>query len=393
MGQAFLYGAATSAHQTEGNNVNNDWWAWEMGRPTEKRSGLATDHYNCFREDLELAKQLGHNAHRFSLEWSRIEPRRGEWDRSALAHYREVLEELNKLGMTPFVTLHHFTNPRWFAERGGWLKGDAAELFARYVRVVADHLGDLAQFWITLNEPVLWSSLAYWQKRWPPQQHSGYKFNRVVCHLAAAHNKAYRVLHQKSPRAQVGIAKHLVAYQSASEAWADRAACRLIDWWFNRRFYSLTWPRHDFLGVNYYFQRKVQGQMLPLKIRQSDVAGGKTDINWTVAPDGLRQVLESLRYLERPIYVTENGLADANDRLRGDFIRDHLRAVEAAQANGTDVRGYLHWSLIDNYEWDLGFVPRFGLVAVDYKTMARQVRPSAHVYKSIIEQGRKESLH
>ena len=392
MEHPFLYGAATSAHQTEGNNTNNDWWKWEMSRPVGMRSGLAADHYDRFREDFVLAKELGHNAHRLSLEWSRIERKQGVWDKEALRHYRQMLEELQARQITPFVTLHHFTNPLWFVERGGWLRGDAAELFARYVRVAAEYLGDLVPFWITLNEPVLWSSLAYWQRRWPPQRRSWRQFNRVVRHLATAHNKAYRGLHQRYPLAQVGLAKHLISYQPASQAWVDRAACRTIDWWFNRRFYKLTWSRHDFLGVNYYFQRKVRGQIMPPGIRQSDVVGEKTDIGWTVAPDGLRQVLESLRYLKRPIYVTENGLADVNDRLRGDFIRDHLRAVEAAQANGADVRGYLHWSLIDNYEWDLGFAPRFGLVAVDYKTMARQIRPSAYVYKSIIEQARNESL-
>lgn len=347
---------------------------------------MAVDHYDRFREDFRLAKELGHNAHRFSLEWSRIEPVRGRWDKQALGHYRRVLEELKELEITPFVTLHHFTNPRWFVERGGWLRADAAELFARYVQTAAEYLGDIVPFWITLNEPVLWSSLAYWQKRWPPQQRSLIKFNRVVRHLAAAHNQAYQVLHRTQAQAQVGLAKHMVAYQPASEYWLDKAACQCVDWWFNRRFYNLTWPRHDFLGINYYFQRKIHWNLKSFRIVQSDIQGERSDIGWTIAPDGLRQVLESVRRYKCPVYVTENGLADRQDRLRADFIRDHLRAVERAQENGVDVRGYFHWSLLDNYEWDLGVKPRFGLVAVDYKTMSRSIRPSAYVYKSIIEQ-------
>ncbi|HBE90955.1 MAG TPA: glycosyl transferase [Candidatus Andersenbacteria bacterium] len=388
MGQPFLYGAATSAHQTEGNNVHNDWWAWEMGRPIEMRSGLAADHYDRFREDFRLAKELGHNAHRFSLEWSRIEPKRGRWDKQALGHYRHVLEELKKLEITPFVTLHHFTNPRWFAERGGWLRSDAAELFTRYVQTAADYLGDLVPFWITLNEPVLWSSLAYWQRRWPPQQRSLIKFNRSVHHLAVAHNQAYQVLHRKHAQTQVGLARNLVAYQPASESWLDRVACQTVDWWFNRRFYNMTWPQHDFLGINYYFQTKIHWETKSFSIVQSDTQGERSDVGWTIAPDGLRQVLESVRRYKCPVYVTENGLADRHDKLRADFIRDHLRAVERAQESGVDVRGYFHWSLLDNYEWDLGVTPRFGLVAVDYKTMSRSIRPSAYVYKSIIEQAR-----
>lgn len=386
MEHPFLYGAATSAHQTEGNNVNSDWWAWEMGRPVDMRSGLAADSYDRWRDDLRLAKALGHNAHRFSIEWSRIEPQPGVWNKQALAHYREILEEMKELGLVPFVTLHHFTNPLWFAKRGGWLRSDAAELFARYVKAVTEYVGDLAVFWITVNEPVLWSDLAYWQKRWPPQEHSLIKFNRAVRHLAAAHKKAYRILHRHSPLARVGVAKHLIAYQPASGTRRNRAACRAAEWCFNRRFYNLTWPQNDFLGVNYYFQRTVSWQFRPPFIKQTDVAGEKSDIGWTVAADGLRNVLVSLKQYRRPIYVTENGLADELDLRRGDFIRDHLRAVEQAQAQGADVKGYFYWSLIDNYEWDLGVKPRFGLVAVDYETMARTVRPSAYVYKGIIEQ-------
>ncbi|MFH1354387.1 MAG: glycoside hydrolase family 1 protein [bacterium] len=365
MTEPFIWGAATSAHQVEGNNTHNDWWEWEQNTPGVTSSGRAADHYSRFKEDFALAKSLGHNAYRLSLEWSRIENEKGKWNEQALKHYRQVLEELKKQNMISFVTLHHFTNPLWLAKSGGWVSREAIEEFTRYVEIIINRLGDLIDFWVTINEPVVYASQAYWHGCWPPQKKNVWSMWRVLKNMAAAHRRAYRIIHRASPLARVGLAKHVIGYSPEQ---------RLKNYWFNHYFFSLTRGRHDYIGVNYYFV----DQNKPWQ-------GPKSDLDWPICAEGLTRALVDMKRYNLPIYVTENGLADADDSRRADFIRDHLRAIEEAQRQGADVKGYLHWALLDNFEWEKGFAPRFGLVEVDYKTMERKVRPSAYVYKAIIE--------
>ncbi len=386
MSKSFLWGAATSAHQVEGNNVHNDWWEWEQKTSGIEKSGQACDHYHRFKDDFLLAKGLGHNAHRLSLEWSRIEPERGEWNKGALNHYREVLEELKKQGFKTFVTLHHFTNPYWFAKKGGWTNSDSREEFMRYTKVVVESMGDLVDFWITINEPMVYATQSYWYGRWPPQKKSLFLMWRVIWNMAAAHRGAYRVIHRIHSNAQVGVAKHLVAFiPEKKRQLDDKFVMGLQDFWFNHLFYRLIREKHDFIGVNYYFAVTKKVKMLSASIRDMAWKGAVSDLGWSIRPEGLKYVLLHMKRYGLPVYVTENGLADAKDEKRADFIRDHLRAIEEAQKEGVDVRGYLHWSLLDNFEWDLGFGPRFGLVEIDYETMERKPRPSAYVYKAIID--------
>ena len=384
MSKSFLWGAVASAHQVEGNNVHSDWWDWEQKIAGIAKSGRACDHYHRFKDDFLLAQSLGHNAHRLSLEWSRIEPERGKWNKGALNHYREVLEELKKRGLKSFVTLHHFTSPAWFMKRGGWAGSEAKEAYLRYVKTVVESVGDLVDFWITINEPMVYATQSYWYGRWPPQKKSLFLMGRVVRNMAVAHRGAYRVIHRMQPDAQVGLAKHLVAFVSEETSRLDdRVVMRLADLWFNHLFYKLIRGKHDFIGVNYYFT--VTKQVRGLSVKDKEWKGAASDLKWPIRPEGLKYVLLHMKRYGLPIYVTENGLADADDNKRADFIRDHLRMIEEAQKEGADVRGYLHWSFMDNFEWDLGFKPRFGLVEIDYETMERKVRPSAYVYKAIID--------
>ncbi len=362
----FLYGAATSAHQVEGNSVNNNWWKYEQSRPSEFRSGIACDHWNRYKEDFALAHKLGHTAHRLSLEWSKIEPTEGVFDKSAIQHYRDVLLELKKYNIKAFVTLHHFTNPLWLEKRGSWESSEAAELFNRYVSYCAQHLGDLVDFWITINEPMVYAVQSYIKAVWPPQKKNVFTMMRVVNNFAKAHLLAYRTLHRITPHVPVGIAKSMVAFAPNQT---------LKHWFFNHRFFSLIKNRQDFIGVNYYFAE------------YSNTADAvRSDLGWIVSPEGFEQILLSVKKYHKPVYVTENGIADKQDNNRAEFIRSHLRAIENVQRQGVDVRGYLHWSLLDNFEWAEGFAPRFGLIAVDYATQQRTIRPSAYVYKAIIEQ-------
>ncbi len=374
--EEFLWGAATSAHQVEGNNIHNDWWEWERKQSIDKRSGLAADSYSRWREDLALAKELGHTAYRFSLEWSRIELSPDRWNREAIEHYRQILLEMRRLGLKSFVTLHHFTNPVWFAKQGGWLANDSPEIFARYVRFVAQQLGDLVDFWVTINEPNVYAGNSFWKGKWPPQGKRLEEASRVMSKMMKAHRQAYRIIHATVAGAKVGVANNMIACGHEKNRFSAHA---LRQWVFNHWFLWRTRGTHDFIGVNYYFA-----------CGQTKASGQKSDMGWAVYPEGLTNVLMEAKRYGMPVYVTENGLADADDSRRADFLRSHLRAVEAAQRQGADVRGYLHWSLLDNFEWADGFAPRFGLVSVDFATQERTVRPSARVYKAIIEAARRE---
>lgn len=388
MGGKFLYGAATSAYQVEGNNIHSDWWDWEKRTPGVTRSGKAADHWNRYKEDFALAKSLGHNAHRLSIEWSRIEPTPGVWNMKAVEHYRNVLRELKQQGFTTFVTLHHFTNPQWFAERGGWVKRANVAYFTRYVRFISQRIGEDVDFWVTINEPMVYSTISYWAKHWPPQEKNFLHMLRVIWNMAQAHKKAYRILHTMFPKTPVGIAKHCIAYiPEHKHELDDTTVTSLQDWWFNHMFLWLTGKAtHDYIGVNYYFPRHHHITTFPPSMKLIDMHKPTTDLGWVIDATGLTHVLLHMKKYGKPIYITENGLADKEDTRRADFIRSHLRAIEAAQAKGVDVRGYLHWSLMDNFEWAEGFAPRFGLIEVDYVTQQRTVRPSARVYQAIIEQ-------
>lgn len=365
--KAFLYGSSTSSHQVEGNNVHNDWWQAEQIKKVPFKSGEACDQYHRFAEDFGLAKQLGHTAHRLSLEWSRIEPVEGQWNYKALEHYRVVLEELKKQGLVPFVTLHHFTNPKWFAERGGWEKSDSVELFMRYVKIVAEQFQDLVDFWIPINESNVYVGKGFVQGEWPPFKKNKLSAWRVTRNLLKAHRQAYTLIHRIDKHAEVGSAHSIIYFPES----------KLLNKLYNHYFLKKINNYSDFIGLNYYFSS------------QKEWDGPVSALNWSINPNGLKKVLLDMKMYNKPIYITENGIATNKDQERAEFIRSHLRAIEQAQAEGVDVRGYFYWALLDNFEWAEGFKPRFGLIEVDYATQERRIRPSALVYKAIIEAAQK----
>lgn len=364
----FYWGSATSAHQVEGGN-RNDWTEFERERGL-KQSGKACDHYNRYREDFDIAKSLGHNAHRFSIEWSRIEPEEGKFDEREVQHYRDVVLALRERGIEPFVTLWHWTVPIWFRDKGGWINKKSPEYFARYVKKVVSELGSpttkSVKFWITLNETNVYTSHGYWKGEWPPGERSSVRYILSNYHLSQAHRAAYKVIKSVNPQAEIGVA-HSMIYFTRFPAW-------LKNYVYNHFFLRLIEKYQDFVGINYYFSD-----------RDTSPAGGeRTDMNWPIDPDGFYHVLKDVARYQKPIYVLENGIADAKDEKRAAFIRDHIAAMQKAIAEDVDVRGYFYWSLLDNFEWDKGFGPRFGLVEMDYKTMERKIRPSAREYKKTI---------
>jgi beta-glucosidase len=417
--KGFFWGAATAAHQVEGGNSNNDWWRWETNAGRIKngdRSGLACDHFNRFQEDFQLLADIGHNAHRLSLEWSRLEPRPGEFDSEAIAHYARVLETLRKHDIEPFLTLHHFTNPLWLADAGGWLNPATIEVFERFVgRMVAEYR-DLVRYWITINEPTVYAYHSYAQGIWPPGGRRLQAALRVLRHFVLAHGRAYRRIKEVDPDAQVGLAHHRTLLDPARPGHRrDRLIARLRQWLMDELYPAaivrgrlppplgsgrpeptLTGRCEDFVGVNYYTRGRTQfdpRQARVLFAREVFPDVARNTLGWELYPEGLYRVLmrtaglaTSIRVGEvaRPIIITENGVADRDDELRPGYLVQHLEAAHRALRAGVPLAGYLHWSSMDNFEWAQGFEPRFGLVAVNYETQERRPKPSAELYADII---------
>lgn len=356
--KGFLWGAATSAYQVEGGIENNNWALAAFAKRVPA-AGLACDHYARWEQDLSLVKTLNHNAHRFSLEWSRIEPQRGEWNEEALIHYHDVLSWLHAQKIKTFITLHHFTDPEWVEKQGGWANRKTVVDFAVYTDKICQRLGHLVDYWITVNEPGIYASMGYLQGKFPPFKKNVFSAWRVYRNLLKAHDAAYRMIHAYYPKAMVGFAQNIV--------WDEPP--RPFRHWLRVNFpYRHT--KNDFVGLNHYFYNG--RKKTPVSER-----------GWKIYPRALFRVLLDLKPLHLPIYITENGLADAADSQRKNYIHDYLRQVWLALAAGAPVRGYLHWSLVDNFEWEDGYKWKFGLVAVDFKTQKRTIRPSAKYYAEI----------
>lgn len=360
--EGFLWGSATSSYQVEGGIENNDWAASarEGKVPPADR---ATNHYNLYEQDFDLAKSLGHNAHRFSIEWARVEPEEGKFNEEAIEHYRKVLEALRARGIEPFVTLYHWTLPIWFVEKGSWLNKKVPQVFSKYCEYVVSRLGDLAKFWITINEPEVFISQGYLKGIWPPFKKNIFQYFKVAKNLISSHKASYNVIKKINPELQIGIAKNNIYFENLP----------VLRYFWNFYFLNKIKNHQDFIGLNYYFHRRFGGN------ENKEV----TDMGWEIYPEGIYHVLKELKKYQKPIYITENGLADSKDEKRAKFIKDHLRWAHRAIQEGVDLRGYLHWSLLDNFEWAHGFGPRFGLIEVDYQTMERHIRPSAWEYAKI----------
>ncbi|MBF0253960.1 MAG: glycoside hydrolase family 1 protein [Candidatus Omnitrophica bacterium] len=404
--KTFLWGSATSSHQIEGENRLNDWWAWESAGKTTDRSGIACDSYKRFEEDFDLVRELHQNAHRFSVEWSRIEPEEGRWDEDALAHYAGMVRALKKRGITPLVTLHHFTNPQWMARSGGWENPRSVFWFKRFSCKVAEVMGGEVSLWITINEPNVLVHKCYIEGDWPPGNRSLLRAVRAMRNLAKAHRAAYAEIHgiyRKAgwDRPMVGAAQHFLACDPLNAAsLGDRMAARVRAGINNGAFFWLGGARRglDFVGVNYYFREVVRASwsvkglgFLIGKVCAAglpEAAAVRNDLKWEIFPEGIARVIRAVwRRFGLPIVVTENGICTHDDELRNRFIREHLRAVGECIQGGVDVRGYLYWSLLDNFEWSIGYFPKFGLVAVDPKTQNRTPKPSALYYASICRAG------
>jgi beta-glucosidase len=370
----FFWGAATAAHQIEGNNVHSDWWRSEQNGLLPHRSEQACDSWNGWPEDVRLLTDIGLNAYRMSVEWARIEPERGHFDQTALDTYRRQIEALKQAGIEPMVTLHHFTNPQWLADQGGWSNPDVVPRLANYAERVGRQLGDLVRFWVSINEPSILAVKGYVEGSWPPHRPNDLRgYLRLLRHALTAHVLARRALRSHRPDAQVSMAFALWPMQPA-RWWSpvDQAMARLGDWYWQGRVMLRAMRDLDWIGVNYYSRT-----MVGLPWPKVGAAGGgeRTDFGWEIYPQGLYDTLLRVARFGKPVVITENGIADADDDQRASYILAHVREMHRAISDGVDLRGYMHWTLLDNFEWAEGYTQRFGLA-----TRERVLRPSASVY-------------
>ncbi|MEI7987458.1 MAG: family 1 glycosylhydrolase [Chloroflexota bacterium] len=410
----FYWGTATSSQQVEGNNTNNNWWQWENepGRIKQgHKAGLACDWWGGrWREDFDRAADSYQNAHRLSIEWSRVQPKPDIWDEQAFDHYRQMLSGLRQRGITPFVTLHHFSDPLWFMEMGGWENTDAPQIFAKYVTKTIESLKEYTSLWCTINEPNVYTSFAYVVGAFPPGKHDINAAFRVMTNMIRAHALAYHIIHNLQPESRVGIAIHHIDFHPL-RSWfpLDTLVTNIYAGAINNAFTntlvdgtlrfvvmraSIPEARgtQDYLGLNYYTREYVRfnpakaGELFGERTfaRNADLSDGGFTAN---EPDGFYNAIHWATRYGLPIIIAENGIECADDHIRPRYIIQHIHQMMRSMQEGIPIQGYFHWSLVDNFEWERGWTQRFGLWELDNITQERRKRKSADLFTAICKNG------
>ncbi len=402
----FQWGVATSAFQLEGSPAA-DWATWD---PVLAGNPAITGHYGRFREDLKLLKELGVNAYRFSIEWSRIQPREDTWDHGAISHYQEIIDILRGYNIEPMITLHHFTNPRWFAERYPWHRSKSIEKFLRFTEMMVSTLKGV-RYWITFNEPYVILIGGYLEGCTPPGEQDVPHSLLALKNIFTCHGKAYDIIHRYVPDAQVSIAHNMSVF-APWKKWnpLDRLLKKSANYFYNHSIitafqtgiFIVKFPfsraveievpikgKLDFFGVNYYTRIHLRFnpfKKMGVELRHLDIDGhGLTNIGWEVHPRGLAKVLRYASRLNLPIMITENGIASHDSQEKVKYMKKHIDVIEKCLRDGLNIRGYFYWTLIDNYEWLLGFDARFGLYHVDFETLKRSPTAAASYYTYLIQ--------
>lgn len=403
----FLWGASTAAHQVEGK-THNQWSVWELEnaktraaqaeyhyqdypswdrvkaeakRPANYVSGQAINHYERYEEDFDYLEKMHMNAYRFSIEWSRIEPTEGAWNAEAIAHYKKLIADLKRRDIEPVITLLHFTMPTWFTELGGFERRRNIQYFVRFAERTMAELGKGIRYVITINEPEVYAYQSYWVQEWPPAHSSWWKTWRVARHQLIAHKRAYKAIKRVNPRFKISIAKNSTYFYPGDTAWLSRVSAGVMQWVQDDYHLRAIRKHVDYLGLNYYMSQRVFGYRT-----HNPEDATYTDLDWMMSPGDLEYVLQ--RWHNRynlPILITENGIADDTDTLRQEWLKETIVAMQRAMKDGVELIGYLHWSLLDNFEWADGKWPRFGLVAIDYSTGKRNLRPSGAWFGRVIK--------
>ncbi len=397
----FFWGASTASHQVEGGN-HNQWTVFELANardlaqtahqrlswlprwhdiksqaeePENYISGDGVDHYNRYKEDFDILKELNLNSFRFTIEWSRIQPQEGKWDNKEIEYYKSYIAELRKRKIEPFLNVWHWTVPVWFDEKGGFEKLENVKYFEAFVKKIAKELIDDVEYVLVLNEPNNFVTFGYITGEWPPNKKNIIKASFTYWNMVRCHKKAYKILKKAKPTLQVGTAASLANIQAKRprnllDAMSTRFMRYFWNWWFLNRIRRTQ----DFIGVNYYFSDYYKGLG-----KRANPKVPLNDLGWYMEPEGLYPLLlRTWAHYKKPIFVTENGLADGDDEYRQWWLQESIIAMEKAISEGVDLRGYLHWSLLDNFEWAYGWWPKFGLVEVKRnKNMERKIRPSA----------------
>ncbi|HLH61745.1 MAG TPA: glycoside hydrolase family 1 protein [Ktedonobacteraceae bacterium] len=415
--RGFLWGTASSSYQCEGGNTNDQWYRWEQQGHilTREYAGDACDWWHNAESDFEWAEQMENNALRLSIEWSRVEPREGQWDSAAIDRYRQMLADLRRRHMKPFVTLHHFTDPLWFADRGGFANEGNIFYFIRYATYVVQSLQDLCDFWLTINEPNVYAFLGYVLGSYPPGEHNIGLALRVLRNLVQAHVEAFYAIRRVQPQSEIGYCLDYRLFDPASIFslldmlvagahdeffnWAALEAAETGRFPFPLKMMLPPVPHasgtRDYHGVNYYTRDIVRfdptrpaaffaRRYVKPGAKQNDP--GLEGNFGEIYPEGLYRILKDVYRRTRgnkPLYVTENGFSDTLDDRRPRAILEHLAMVHRAIGEGIPVRGYFHWTLVDNFEWTEGWGARFGLIELDPRTQRRAPRPSASMFGEI----------
>lgn len=412
----FLMGSATAATQIEGGDTNSNWYTWSnLGKIDRNESSIvAADHYNRVDEDIEIMKQMHQKIYRMGIEWSRIEPEEGFFSQVGLQHYINEISKLNKAGIQVLVTLHHFSHPQWFEEKGQWTKKGNIRYFIRFVKHIVKQLGGLVSEYCTINEPNVFAMDSFIDGKYPPGKKDDLvSYFKVSKNMIEAHILSYDLIHDIRQElgfedTKVGFAMHLAYFELDSNGFGVRNGKKIFEHVFHEIFLSgmidgkLKFPLGkkeyepklycDFIGINYYsrhfiYPSKNIGTLFhEVRMKKGLENHEKNDLGWEIYPEGLYKLTKDIyeRY-HLPIYITENGLADASDKNRAQFIYDHLKEIHKLHEEGVDVQRYYHWSLLDNLEWNDGYEPRFGLVEVDYDTQKRTIRNSGKFYSEIIK--------
>ena len=416
-----MWGTATAAHQVEGNNTNNNWYSWEHQKDSNgksrihnnDKSGIAANHWNLYRDDIRLMNDLGVGYYRFSVEWSKIEPENGIINEKALEHYRDVCIALIDSGLTPVITLHHFSHPIWFEELGAFEKEENIEYYIRFSELVFNKLSDIVPIWCTINEPAVYVTQGYFNGVFPPGKKDPLLAGYVMRNLLNAHVQVYQHLKTlpNGANVQIGLVKNITQLDPLRR-W------HILDWYFSGilndvftnstlnlfskgefDFYlpamaNVSYKNYDainsldFIGLNYYSRWHVKGQLnlaepFTFELRPQDI---QTDMPYAIYPEGFYKAVKTIAKLNVPIIITENGIADDKDDRRSLFIKRYLYALFKTIEEGYDIRGYFYWSLMDNFEWAEGYMMKFGLYDVDFNTQDRTLRSGSQSFVDIVNQ-------
>lgn len=403
----FIWGTALSEYQVSGAAYcrNSNWSDFETTLP--ERSDDACQFWQRYKDDITLMKQMGVQSLRFSVEWCKIEPQEGKFDAAALQHYVDMCDALLEANITPMITLHHFVHPSWFEQKGGFTDPANIHYFERYCAYVFEHFSDKVHLWCTINEPTIFTFQGYARGVFPPGRTNLISAWHVLRNMIHAHTRVYHKLKgmKNGKDAQIGLVHQYLKFHSytswnplemmpgllfnslLNDSVMEFLKTGEFNGWFGVHYNAHTTKNNDFIGLNYYSRATIKASLdLSNPVDAAHYPDEiMTDMPYAIYPQGFYDALMDLKELQIPIYVTENGIADAKDDRRDLYIRSYLAAMDKAIADGADVRGYYYWSIMDNFEWDMGYGKKFGLIEVDRQTQERKLRTGAKFYVSVLQ--------